>query len=87
MKKIEKTDIKNSHSTEDPLFLSYEGKLVGMIKLSDYNQWYPVFVNRSFKYNHETKESVANPEGISSIYITDIFDWATTKGFEVYSNA
>ena len=83
---IKISEIKNSHSSEIPLFLSYGGKLVGMIKLSDFNQWYPVFVNRSFGYNPKTGESVANPEGIISLHITDIFDWALSKGFEIYCN-
>jgi hypothetical protein len=86
MKKVTKEEITNTHSAYDPLFLSYEGKLVGMIKLSDFNQWYPVFVNRSFGYDAGSGKSIADPANIKSLHITDIIDWATSNGFEIYSN-
>lgn len=86
MKIVDRQDILNTHSTDDPLFLSFNGNLVGMIKLSDYNQWYPVFVNRSFGYDYKTQTSIANPENIISIHLSDIIDWAISKGFEICKN-
>jgi hypothetical protein len=86
MKKVDKSEIDNTWSSNEPLFLSYEDNLVGMLKMSDFNQWYPVFVHRSFKYDWKTETSVANPEGISSLHITDIIDWAVSNGFEIYKN-
>lgn len=86
MKKIEKSEIGNTWPSDNPLFLSFEEKLVGMLKLSDFNQWYPVFVNRSFGYDWKTKTSKANPEGIRSLHIVDVIDWSITNGFEIYSN-
>ena len=54
-----------------------------MIKLSDFNNWYPVFIHNTFGYDAKEKTSIMDSSK-RSIYLTDIADLLYSNGFEIY---
>ena len=81
--KLEHKDITNDTGINSVMFISYNNILVGMIKLSDFNNWYPVFVHSVFGYNSEDKTFIMDSSKRST-YLTDIADLLYSSGFEIY---
>lgn len=59
--------------TQSPVFIQKSGKLIGMIKRSDFNNLYPVAVDR-----------IADFEGIQlTLRISDIAIYLESKGYNL----